>query len=174
MANLIDTSFFFGTLAIAQIEQESVRTDVANYIAQYEPILLTALLGSKLYADLVDAPTPDVNFDPLKYGEDYMSGLGIEHWFGLISDTPKKSLIANYVYCRYAADNASYTSGTGEKIAKAENGVIATPKYKIANAWNEMIAFNRELYKYLTYTPYFQTYTVPYTAKLFSPINVWF
>lgn len=177
MANLIDTSYFFGSIAIAQIETLAVKQSVERYIAEHEALLLGSLIGDALYAGLLDvANANNANYIALKDGGNYMTGLGISKWNGLryTINGIKKSLIANYIYCIYMQDNASATTGTGEKIDNAKKAIPVTPEYKIAKAWNEMVYLNRALYSFLTHSNYFQVYDLPYTRRLYSPINVLF
>lgn len=74
----------------------------------------------------------------------------------------KKSLIANYVYWHWMADQATVTTGTGEKSSTAANAVDASPARKMVRAWNQMVDWNWELIEFLlsnpTDYPEFQNY----------------
>lgn len=48
------------------------------------------------------------------------------------------SLIANYIWYWYARTAATQSTGIGEVIASAENSTNASPRKKLASAWNEM------------------------------------
>lgn len=66
-----------------------------------------------------------------------------------ITGSAKKSLIANYVYCHWMADQASQTVGLGEVATKAENATVVSPAVKMVRAWNEMADWIRELFCFL-------------------------
>lgn len=74
---------------------------------------------------------------------------GINLTNGSVSGTKKSSLIANYVYWHWMADQATVTTGTGEKVPAAANGVDASPARKMVRAWNQMVDWNNELIEYL-------------------------
>lgn len=62
------------------------------------------------------------------------------HSFSIIAAVPslvKKSMIANYVYWFWSADQLTQTVGLGEGRTKAENSVIVSPSKKMVRAWNE-------------------------------------
>jgi hypothetical protein len=52
--------------------------------------------------------------------------------------TPNESCIANYIYCKYRSNNSTQTTDFGEVVTNAENSANASPRKKIASAWNEM------------------------------------
>lgn len=66
-----------------------------------------------------------------------------------ISAGAKKSLIANYIYWLWMANEASNTTGTGEKITANQNAVTASPASKMIRAWNQMVDWNKELIEFL-------------------------
>jgi len=79
-----------------------------------------------------------------------------------ISAGVKKSLIANYVYWHWMADQSTVTTGTGEKASAAANAVDVSPARKMVRAWNQMVKWNCELVEFLlsnpTDYPEFQNY----------------
>lgn len=53
MANIINKGYFYGDLAVPQVDDTAVGNLVAYFIKQYEPKLLTNLLGYSLYKDFI-------------------------------------------------------------------------------------------------------------------------
>lgn len=241
---LIDKSYFFGDLEVAQKSQSTVEAALQWFIDEYEPKLLTELLGYELYRDFkaglqVD-PIADKWLD-LLYGKEYTNRQGtLTKWGGLLqvadimnpgtyypddieiiisgaligattytnsflvgksfrvvqrgfgplgSDitinsngftlnegvfidqsryyieftapvplptpvdvtpgTAKKSLIANYVYYWYSRQQATGTTGTGEKELAAQNAINASAVTKQMNAWNKMVDWVRDCREFL-------------------------
>jgi hypothetical protein len=66
-----------------------------------------------------------------------------------VTGNAKKSLIANYVYWHWMADQVSQTVGLGEAATKAENATMVSPAAKMHRAWNEMIRWVEEMVCYL-------------------------
>lgn len=54
------------------------------------------------------------------------------------SITTPTSCIANYIYYKYKRNYATQTTDFGEVVTKAENSINASPRKKLASAWNEM------------------------------------
>lgn len=177
----IDASYFYGPLAIAQITEQSVIDDIANYIAKYEPEFLRALFGYQLSKAIQDPANATVDkYKNIISGVEYTNWFGIpDKWRGLQETMPNekfKSAIANYVYCFYLNDKITETTGTGEKVASAQNAETASPRAKIARAWNEMVAWNKELIDYLvynqtTYPEWFVYYDNTDLVNLLEPMN---
>ena len=71
-------------------------------------------------------------------------------WKGLkfTEGTTPRSLIANYVYWHWLQDQASETTGTGEKVAANQNAVNASPAVKMVRAWNEMVDMINEMVEF--------------------------
>lgn len=147
----IDASYFFGPLLIAQ------KTDNAGSIQwlinDLEPTLLRAIMGYELYK----AYTAGITASTQKYldirdGKEYETRADIPtKWNGLAftQGDSKKSLIANYVYWHWMEKDASVSTGTGEKVANAQNAVNASPGPKMVRAWNEMVVMIEELCEFL-------------------------
>lgn len=71
------------------------------------------------------------------------------------------SMIAFYIYSYYRKNDASWTSGTGEKIPKGDSAITVTPAYKLANAYNIFSRQNKELADFMlsnidVYPEYYQ------------------
>lgn len=152
MANIIDTSFFFGELNIAQVSESTVASAFQWFIDEKEPEVLTNLFGYELYKNFLAGVGSVQKYTVIRDGVEYTNSAGqLTKWKGLkfTMGTAKKSLIANYVYCKYMSDQASITTGTGVKVAKAQNAVDASEVPKIVKAWNQMAEWNCDLVGYL-------------------------
>lgn len=166
MANLIDISFFFGELNVAQKTESAGSLGI--FIDEMEPRLLTDLLGYELYKAYttgIAAVTPDAKWLAIRDGKEYTNRSGhLTYWDGLIftKGTAKKSLIANFVYWHWMADQSTVTTGTGEKASAAANAVDVSPARKMVRAWNQMVKWNCEFVEFLlsnpTDYPEFQNY----------------
>lgn len=157
---LIDASYFFGPLLIAQKSDSSVSSSLSSFIDQYEEELLTDLFGYELYkaykTGIAVAPTPDAKWTSIRDGKEYTNRSGIlTRWKGLkfTDGAAKKSLIANYVYWHWMRNEATATTGTGEKVANAQNASNASGYRKMVDAWNQMVRWNWELVEFLLSHP---------------------
>lgn len=153
---LIDTSYFFGDCAIGQLSEQSVQDKVTWFISQYEPEILTALLGYETYKAFTDGlkVTPiDPKWTNLQDGVEYTDIAGItKKWRGLktVNGTFKESLIAYYVYYKIRKQDATNTSGAGtETEVQSQNSTPVTPAAKMVKAWNRMVVINRELFDFM-------------------------
>lgn len=155
MATIIDTSFFFGQLNIAQKSDSSVSANLQALINELEPALLTYLLGYDLYKQYLDGiviVSPAAKWTAIRDGKEYTNRQGVlTKWKGLkyTEGTTPRSLIANYVYWHWMQNEASETTGTGEKVAANQNAVNASPANKMVRAWNEMVDMINELVEFL-------------------------
>lgn len=175
---LIDITYFFGNILIAQ--KSSDAGNINWFIQEYEPKVLLALLGydtHKLLLAHIAGPAV-ARFTDLVDGKEYtdMNGI-VRKWRGLkfTENTNKISLIAYYVYCKYAANESSSTTGTGEKVADAQNSSSTSARKKISDAWNKMVEMNCELYHFLlsnqaTY-PEFMTHYGRHNRRFFKRTN---
>lgn len=150
---LIDTSYFYGDLSIAQITEDSVDTVVKRFIALYEPEVLTNLMGYELYKNYLAGVTAGTQkYKDVRDGKEYTNRMGrLSKWRGLKQKlgSDSFSLVANYVYFQYIKDQASSTTGTGEKISNAQNAIGTSPRFKMVRAWNQMARWNWELVEFL-------------------------
>ncbi len=64
----------------------------------------------------------------------------------------KQSLIANYVYYHFMANNYTQTASMGEVKTANENSIPINPGLKMSRAWNEMSKWAYELHRYLLAT----------------------
>lgn len=151
MANIIDTSFFYQQLAVPQITDPGVSNELVMFIKDYEPSLLTNLLGYELYKAYLALPGA-ARMVNLLSGDEFVNRCGeLTKWKGLvfIDGSLKKSLIANHVYYWFTRNQATNSTSGGEKTTKSENSVEASPRFKQSRAWNEMVDFNLSLREYL-------------------------
>jgi hypothetical protein len=147
----IDTSYFYGELSIAQISQAEIAASLQIIIDSREDELLLKLLGYELYkAYKAGVIATTQKYIDIRDGKEYTDRNGnLTKWVGLkfAIGTAKKSLIANYVYWHYLTDNASFTTGSGEK--KTDLAINVSPDMKMIRAWNEMVNWNIELHEFL-------------------------
>lgn len=88
---LIDKTYFFGDLEVAQKSDPAVSAGLQWFIDEFEPELLTDLLGYELYRDfqagLQQDPIPQKWLD-LLYGKEYTNTQGkLTKWNGLLHVT---------------------------------------------------------------------------------------
>lgn len=173
---LIDTTYFYGPLQIAQLEQPAVQADLAQYIATYEPEILNIILGSALYAEYATGIITDVAiYVSIRDGATFLdSKFHTVYWPGLVQPTIKNSLIAKYVYYMYMQDHKTVTTGTGEKVLKAQNAVDTTPYNKMRRAYNSMVDDAFILLSYLRANsiiyPSFNKYYIHPALSYINPI----
>lgn len=156
MANLIDITYFYNHLLVAQKSDATVIETIDLLISELEPKILGDLLGYELYkaykAGIAVLPTPDAKWTNLRDGVEYtnrQNRLTKYRGFKFVEGTAKKSFIANYVYWHYMEIGETDTTGTGEKKSDNVNAVNASPVAKQVKAWNEMVDMIYELIEYL-------------------------
>lgn len=136
---LIDQSYFWGELYVAQKSQQTVAEKIGMYINKYEPEFLKELLGETLYNDMIIGlavtPTPDPKWTTLRDK--------------IINSTSKVSPIANYVWYWMKRRNVSQATGMGEIKPEGENGTIVSPSDQITRTWGEMVDLNFEFYNWV-------------------------
>ena len=136
---------FFGDIAIAQVEQNTVSTTVLQYIDKYEPEYLRYIMGEQLYAAYLLAPNTQEYID-IRDGVVYVGLDGLNYnWQGL------KRGILLYVYYHYLRDTTTFTTGSGQKTVAYGNSESSVPKQ--IRAWNEMVVINNSFYNYLITLP---------------------
>jgi hypothetical protein len=110
-----------------------------NYIAVYEPKFLKELLGDNLYAAYIADPT-EARFVALV---PYL-----------------KPAIIRYVYRFYVEDNGgTFLAGTGAAKSKKQNASNESAWPLIVKAWNQMVGYNKDTYKFLHDNPTYPEYT---------------
>lgn len=103
---------------------------------------------------LADPTKMDQRWVDLLNGKEYIGLDARRHkWQGFIAaiddTTPKKSIIANYVYYYWMRNNATHTTGTTEVVANAENAINVSNNAKAMSAWNEMVDWLHEMIWFL-------------------------
>lgn len=167
MANIINASFFYGQLEIAQITETSVAATVNRYIDTLEQDFLKKLFGYELSKLFLAGYGAVGKYKDLLDGAEYTNRFGVPDKFrGLVfSDgegAKKRSMIANYIYFYYLRQETTFTTGSGEKEIAAMNAEKASSRMKQVRAWNEMVGWVKELYEFLyvkesDYPSYFNT-----------------
>lgn len=158
---IIDTSYFTGPLAIAQLGQPAVVSVVNTYIENGENELLPKVLGISLYEALLEGlnvgsdEEVDEKWTKLLEGETYTSGSGRKCQFAGL-----ESIIPAFVYFNYCRDLTTQQAGIGTVQATAENARVVMPN--LSPVWNDMIRKLAGLWDYLytnrdTYTEYIST-----------------
>lgn len=142
MANITTISLFVGDINIPNIATGQPDANAfALFINKYEPQLLSEVLGYTLAKDLLtafnDDETSGIYFD-LWNGAEFTDKHGrANKWPGFL--TIGWSLIANYIFCKWMEETASYNTGNGEKVTNASNATNALVTTRISNAWNNMV-----------------------------------
>lgn len=135
---LIDSTYLWGELYVAQKSQQPVAENITMYINKYEVAFLTSLLGATLYEEMLVGlavmPTPDAKWTTLRDK--------------LLNNTTKVSPIANYVWYWIKRRAVSQATGMGEVKPEGENGVIVSPVMQMTRAWNEMVELNISFYEW--------------------------
>lgn len=174
MANIVTASFFTGQLAIAQLTESSVSTNLTAMIDRLEPEFLEKLLGYPLYK-LYAAWDGTVagRYKDLRDGLEYEDRFGrAAKWRGFLRPN-STSPIANYIYYRWLCKEVSVTSGNGERKANSTASVNMSSVNKQARAWNEMTQWNKEFWEFMYVKqdvyPEFEAWRVD--GNLFTVIN---
>ena len=136
MDNLIDDSYFWGKLRIGNIVTittqntahakavEEKKNEITGYITRYQSKFLKMLLGDEVYKN-----PPQAIID-------------------LIVDSKARiSPLANYVFCMYQIENMSFATPSGEKKLTAPDTVEEDVRFKVANAWNDMVDLNQIIHQ---------------------------
>lgn len=172
MANIIDTSYFFGELTIPQLNMQSVVDDLTWYIQVHERRFIADMFGpefSALFlAGIASAIPADQIYKDILNGVDYTnSNFDVVRWDGLKTeiiapvaggpgDVPPPipgrylSPIANYVFWHYAVVNLkSFLTGSGEAKANKQNSLDADIWPRLIRIWNDMVTQLRQLVDFL-------------------------
>ena len=148
MANLIDSTYFIGEIALPAQVLTGDLADINPFIVKFEREALIDLVGYTLYKQLaaaIDAGGPNYSATKWKrlitgheYEITYFGDTHLVKWNGLIN-SEKDSLLAYYIYNKYVRYHVTHTSGFGELIQNAENAVKTSPAVRMVNAWNRFI-----------------------------------
>ena len=125
---ILSPSIFEGEISIGQQFSPSVDRNVEWFINEYEPKYCSAVIGEKLYGELIDGLHID----------DENSEIQIEErWLTLKEKLT--STCARYVYFHYMKNMVTGTMGSGEYATMAENSERKSPWLKMVSAWNKMV-----------------------------------
>ena len=124
MQNIIDKSYFWGSLLITGLNQDD--SEIEMYIAKLQKIYLTKMFGEDIANDLPD-----------------------ELKAMLFDSTLKTSPIANYVYYYWQKANVNTPTNAGMKALDIPNTTDQSPVSYMVDAWNEMVEFNIKLHNKL-------------------------
>lgn len=69
-----------------------------------------------------------------------------------IDISQNESCIAGYIYYQYRKSNATQTTDFGEVVTSAENSLNASPRKKLASAWNAMGEWVRQFCEFMEAT----------------------
>jgi len=176
---IIDRTYFVGEINIPNANTTAVSSLIDRFIEKYEPIFLQIALGYELYKEFTQglaAPVIEQKWKDLRDGVEYTTCSGdLHNWKGLITDDPKESLIANYVYYWHARNHHTQTASVGEVKSAIENSVMSNQGEKMVRAWNEMSAWRCELSQFLSAKkdiyPAYNKADHYHISKTFRPIN---
>jgi len=155
---IINKTYFFGELDIANTNNIHVEARLNSFIEKYEPKFLALLFGETMYSQL----TAQLLLTPIN-----------ANWSSLRDKV--KGLLAMYVWYYYSRDQASKTTAAGEVAPSVENGVRVSVMDKQVKVWNEMVEGIAVLYDYLDLNEAIYVDWVSYgryrSYPHFSPIN---
>lgn len=157
---IIDETYFIREISIPNVnEVQSESYDTLNYfVDEYVRQLLRDALGIELFNEL-DSYVIDGVFDEtsapqyiidLVNGVEYIKDDITYKWSGLISEEGvfKKSLLANYVYCKWFENSITYQSGVGEVTINATNSNLVNPTQRYVKYWNSFLEMYQGLCEY--------------------------
>ncbi len=176
MANIINSTYFYGRLTIAQKDTPPVAQTLIEFIAKYESKYLNKILGYKTAKDFttgLEATTPAQKWVDLRDGKDFQDAtLKWRKWIGFGNCNAKESPIANYVYYQWMANEVSNTTGIGERKLTFANSINYSPAQKMCAAWNEMAEWHSELTTFLeVYKDDYPDYVLDWQNELYYKIN---
>lgn len=153
---IIDSTYFTGPLAIPQISQPAVADTIDQYVALYEPVVLSKALGESLAQALneaIDSLGSDEEledrFKVLIEGTTFTGRNGNKYKLAGLAPVNTTGIIASFVFFQYVRDCAHQTGGIGTVVAQAENAAVITPGHKLSTVWNGMVKNVNILLEYL-------------------------
>ena len=157
---IIDETYFNRELSIPNVNeaQSEVFDTVNSFVDEYARQLLRDALGIEIF-NVLDSYVIDGVFDEtsapqyiidLVNGKEYVKDDITYKWSGLISEEGvfKKSLLANYVYCKWFESSITYQSGVGEVTINATNANLVNPTQRLVNYWNKFIEMYQDICNY--------------------------
>lgn len=156
MENLINSSFFVANRTIAQLSENSVRTNLELFIKRFQYDYLTRVMGLTLYklfeAEYVGENKPQKWVD-LVNGVEFTYRGALCVWPGLANQTFKTSPIADYVYYYYQRDKVTAVVGSGTMVPNVENGEVVVNRGRMVDAFNAAVKGAQLLEMYLLSRP---------------------
>lgn len=128
---IISATAFTLELNIANIDQSPVQQRVNGFIDKYTKKFLKELYGDVMGDLFVNAL---VEVPPIAAGN---------RFYDLAQSDELQDALASYVYYWYQRDGVSFSSGQGEKRAKASNSTDTEIGKKLSRSWNEMVDYTR-------------------------------
>jgi hypothetical protein len=154
MPNLIDHTFFIGTLTVPNTNQQSVQGLLTTLITKYQEKLLTDLLGRKMYLAFMDgiqAVSVDAKWQELLTGADYVDMYGRDQrWMGL---APVSTDILQQVYDGLAIDVVVGRGQTWDPAADQNVCTIPTPLQGKSFALEQRVTGTLRADEYTVNTP---------------------
>lgn len=140
----IDKTFFNGLLFIPNVTEPEPNNRSANFLDElielYEYEVLSFAFGVEMFEDYKDKFETDVFYREIVDGKTYQKDGKTLIWKGLVQTTPiKKSLLADYVYCKYQTYNITQQTEFGQISADVKTGQKASSTPKIVKAWNDFL-----------------------------------
>ena len=152
---LEDVTYFVGAINVPNKSGYVNSTRVGNAtglqeaIDEHEKSLMLGALGPTTYDEFVAIFETngtlkagiDAKWTKLVNGETYTVDGNSYKWRGLryTEGTIKKSLIADYVYCKFSENNIIHLGGVGMQTLDANNATGHNAIPKITNIWNGFI-----------------------------------
>ena len=134
--SLIDQTYFINEIQIPESKYETIQ----SFIDRYEKQVLIDLFGYALYKLIKDYDplTSEQRIKDIVEGADFTVNGFETRWNGLLNED-KVSLIAYYVFFKWATEKqAISTRAAGVKPA-LENGENVSYELKAISAWNNMV-----------------------------------
>lgn len=157
MSIISASDFSEGRASIPNWSDPVTAANIDQFVTDYEPELLTLLLGADLYAQLLSG----LALDPIP-----------AKWVAL-RDKVKPSIIP-YVYWYYRRDAISSFAGVGgEVIPSNENATLGSPVIKMIDRWNEMVKNNHEVATFIgantaDYGAYYMPSWIAYIGTIYG------
>lgn len=147
MANLISVDYFILDINLPTSDENDVER-INAFISKFEPKCLELILGYEL-AKVVKNETSQRVTD-LVDGKEYLNSKGYTvKWQGLIQESEKTSLIANYVYFYFQKANATQTMNNSTAAVGSTGGQSVAPAEKMVSAWNSFASEINQLLSFL-------------------------
>lgn len=151
----IDNTYFSGELSVPNSQSypnsnlDGNKVSLSQFIDEYEVELMTYALGYDLYDEFANSfesngelkLAADQKWIDFVNGKEYTLDGKKYRWKGLryMEGISKKSLIADYIYCKYLEDYQSSFAGVGMQTESAKNATKISPIPKIVNVWNSFL-----------------------------------